>query len=93
MFFILAIDQLVQTIDKTGTGVKCDILNVRVLGYAGDAALIEPTVAAMTRRLTDLANTSIHISKTDMYINMNKTVSQHVHKREPIKVTKEELQT
>ena len=44
----------------------------------------------MTKRLTDLTNTSI--SEADiMYINMNKTVSQYVHKRKPIEVTKEEI--
>ena len=47
VFFTLALDQLVQTIDKTGTGLKCDILNIRVLGYVDDAelSLVEPTVA------------------------------------------------
>ena len=85
VIFILALDQLVQTVDKTGTGAKCDILKVRVLGYADDAALLEPIVEAMTQRLTDLTNASIR--EADMYINMNKTVSQHVHKRESIKVT------
>ena len=91
VLFILALDQLIQTVDKTGTGVQCGskILNIRVLGYADDAALAEPTVGAMTRRLTDLANASI--SEADMHINMSKTVSQHVHVREPIKVTKEEI--
>ena len=51
--------------------------------------MLEPTVEAMTQRLTDLANASI--TEADMYINMSKTVSQHVHKREPIKVTQEEI--
>ena len=89
VLFILALDQLVQSIDKSGTGVKCGILHLRVLGYADDAALIEPTVEAMTKRLTDLANASI--SEADMRINMTKTVSQHVHKRKPLKVTATEV--
>ena len=71
VLFILALDQLVQSIDKSGTGVKCGILKVRVLGYADDAALVELTVEAMTRRLTDLANASIE--EADMKINMDKT--------------------
>ena len=71
VLFILALDQLIQTVDKTGTGVNCGILKLRVLGYADDAALIEPTVEAMTKRLTDLANASI--DKADMHINMDKT--------------------
>ena len=61
-----------------------------MLGYADDAALLKPTVEVMTQRLTDLANASI--SEADMYINMNKTVSQHVHKREPIKVSQDEIE-
>ena len=59
VLFILALDQLVQSIDKSDTGVKCGILKVRVIGYADDAAIVEPTVEAMTKRLTDLANASI----------------------------------
>ena len=90
VLFILALDQLVQSVDKSGTGVKCGrILHLRVLGYADDAALIEPTVEAMTKRLTDLANASM--SEADMKINMTKTFSQHVHKRKPIKVTADEV--
>ena len=89
VLFILALDQLIQTVDKSGTGVKCGILHLRVLGYADDAALIEPTVQVMTKRLTDLANASIQ--KADMKINMDKTVSQHVFRREPITVTKAEV--
>ena len=69
--------------------MKCGIVKVRVLGYADDAALVEPTVEAMTKRLTDLENASI--SEADVHINMFKTVSQHVHKRKPIKVTQEEI--
>ena len=45
VLFTLALDQLVQTIDKTSTGFKCDILNIRVLGYVDDAELVEPRVA------------------------------------------------
>ena len=42
VLFILALDQLVQQIDKSGKGVKCGrILKLRVLGYADDAALME----------------------------------------------------
>ena len=69
--------------------MSCGILKIRVLGYADDAALAEPTVEAMTKRLTDLANASS--DKADMKINMDKTVSQHVHKRAPIKVTAAEV--
>ena len=90
ILFILALDQLVQTADKSGTGVKCGrILHLRVLGYADDAALIEPTVDAMTERFSNLADASK--SEADMQINMSKTVSQHVHRRKPIAVTEAEV--
>ena len=62
---------------------------MRVLGYADDAALAEPTVEAMTKRLTNLADTSE--SEADMKINMTKTARQHVYKRQPIKVTESEV--
>ena len=92
VLFILALDQLVQTVDRSGTGVKCGrILKIRILGYADDAALAEPKIKDMTTRLTNLANASV--SEADMHINMDKTVSQHIHKREPIAVTTEEVAT
>ena len=69
--------------------MKCGILKVRVLGYADDAVLVEPTVEAMTKRLTDLANASIR--EADMQVNMDKTVSQHVSERAPIKVASAEV--
>ena len=43
---------------------------LRVLGYADDAALIETTVEAMSKRLTDLANASL--SEAEMRINVTK---------------------
>ena len=92
VLFILALDQLIRETDTSGQGVKCGrILKIRVLGYADDAALAEHTVDAMTKRLTDLADASKR--EADMVINMSKTVSQHVHEREPISVTAEEIAT
>ena len=56
VLFILALDQLVQTHDTSGTGYSCgNSLTLRVLGYADDAALIEPDVGDMTTRLSALA--------------------------------------
>ena len=73
-----------------GDGVKCvKNLKIRVLGYADDAALAEHIVEDMTTRLTNLADASKR--EADMDINMNKTVSQHVHKRESIAVTAKEI--
>ena len=43
VLFILALDQLIRTVDTSGDGVECGrILTIRVLGYADDAALAEP---------------------------------------------------
>ena len=91
VLFILALDQLVQTVNKAGgegagKGVKCGrILKLSVLGYADDAALIEPCVEVMTDRLTAIADASVKLA--DMYVSMPKTFSQHVHRRSKITVT------
>ena len=53
ILFILALDQLIKAHDVLGTGVKCNSgLVVRVLGYADDAALLEPEIDDMSARLT-----------------------------------------
>lgn len=81
VLFIMALDQLVQEFDTTGEGVKCGrILNIKVLGYADDAALVERRVEDMTTRLTNLADASR--DRADMNVNMDKTFTQHVYRRE-----------
>ena len=88
VLFILVLDQLVQSVDKSGKGVKCGrILKLRVLGYADDADLMERSMEAMSKRLTALVDESL--SQADMKINMVKTFSQHVHARKEITVTSE----
>ena len=84
----MALDQLVHEFDKTGEGVKCDrILDIRVLGYADDATLVEGHVDSMTTRLTNLGNA--YRDRADMSMNLNKTFTHHVHKRDSKpKVTK-----
>lgn len=83
VLFILALDQLIQTRDVHGTGFNCDnIFTLRVLGYADDAALIEPRVDDMTTRLTVLADASK--AEADMQVSMPKTYTQHVFKREDV---------
>ena len=57
-------------------------LQIGVLGYADDAALIEETVDAMTTRLTKLADKSR--ADADMEVSLKKTFTQHVHKRTDI---------
>ena len=90
VLFILALDQIFQAHDKSGEGVKAgSILRVRTLGYADDAALCEETVEEMSKRLTAIANASIE--QADMYPNVGKTFTQHVHKRQEIDVTETEV--
>ena len=87
--FILALDQIIQTYDKRDAGVKCGrILEIKVIGYADDAALAEPTVEGMTERLKSIADASR--DEADMEVSMQKTFSQHVHKRDALEVTEEE---
>ena len=89
ILFILALDQIIQQHDAKGKGMRCGrILKIKVLGYADDLAFIDTTVENMTARLTAVANASEQ--RADMTVNMDKTVSQHVHKREAIKATSEE---
>ena len=89
VLFIMALDQLVQEFDKNVKGVKCGrILELKVLAYVDDAALIEHDVDDMTARLTALANASR--DHADINVNMSKTYPQHVHRREAIKATEEE---
>ena len=91
LLFILALDQIIQSYDKAGVGVKCgDELTYRVLGYADDAALTEGRIEEMTERLTALAEKSQ--SEADMTIHMDKTFSQHVKMQDGrLQVTEEEI--
>ena len=89
ILFIIALDHLIQQHDGGGKGVRCGrILKLRVFGYADDAALIDNTAEVMTTRLTSLADASL--AEADMKVNMSKTVSQHVFRRDDITVTTEE---
>ena len=73
VFFILALDQLVQTFDNKGDGVTVGHINnikVKVLGYADDAAMFANTVEEMTERLTTFANAALE--KAHMQVRMDK---------------------
>ena len=48
-----------------------EILNLHVLDYADDAALMESRIKEMTERLTQLADASE--SEADMQVRMDKT--------------------
>ena len=62
---------------------------MRILGYADDAALCETEVDVMSTRLTAIADVSA--SEADMDINMEKTCSQHVFRRDKMSVTEQEV--
>ena len=64
------------------------ILKLKVIGYADDAALIDEAVDDMVERLTSIVDASEE--QADMKVNMDKTFTQHVHKREKISVTEAE---
>ena len=79
VLFIIALDQLVQTVDTGGEGINVGkIGTLRVLGYADDAAMIDKTVDAMTARLTKFANEAI--AQADMKVKPAKTFSQIVQR-------------
>ena len=85
VLFILALDQLIQQVDTEGQGVKVGTINeLRVLGYADDAAMMAPNVEQMTARLTKFADASK--VRADMELKMSKTFSHHVRRQD--KVTK-----
>ena len=90
VLFILAPDQLIQKYDTSDRGPRFGrILRLKVLGYADDAALIDTTVQKMSHRLTMIADKSK--SEADMIVNVDKTFTQHVHRRESISVTETEV--
>ena len=90
ILFILALDNLIQLYDKSGTGVKYGSeLTYRVLGYVDDAALTETRIEKMTERLITLADRSV--AEADMKIRMDKTYSQHVQIQEKQKVNEAEM--
>ena len=89
ILFIIALDHLIQEFDKGGEGVTCGrILKLTILGYTADTALIEGEVDEMTKRLTSLTDSSE--TETDMKVNMVKTFTQHVFKRDDITATETE---
>jgi hypothetical protein len=76
IFFVLALDQLIQTRDK-GQGISVgSIKALGVLGYADDLTMMEYTVEAMTTRLTNFADAARE--DADMNVKMKKTWTQLV---------------
>ena len=89
IFFIIALDQLVQKYDVGGTGISVGHINeIRVLGYADDAAMCDKTVEDMTVRLTNFADASRQ--KADMRVKLAKTFSQHLQELQAVPAAIEE---
>lgn len=91
IFFIVALTQLVKDYDKSGTGISVGhIKDIRVLGYADDAAMTEWYVEDMTARLTEFADAAV--KHTDMRVKPSKTFTQLVGKQDEVeKATEEEV--
>ena len=60
-----------------------------MLGYADDLALVDEDAERMTKRFTKITDKSKE--EADMEVNVDKTYTQHVHKRAEISVTAEEV--
>ena len=93
IFFIIALDQLVQRYDLGGSGVQVGhIKNIRVLGYADDAAMCEEAVDNMSIRLTNFADAALE--KADMKVKLAKTFSQHIQELQKVEAaTTDEIKT
>ena len=76
---ILTLDQLVQTIDTGGEGIRVDTIGkLCVLGYTDDVDMMERTVEVMTLRLTKFADESM--TQADMKVKLSKTFDQIVQR-------------
>ena len=91
VFFIISLDQLVQKYDKSGTGISVGhIKDIRVLGYADNAAMTEWHVEDMSKRLTEFSDAAL--AKADMKVKVSKTFSQMVCKQVEVgKITEQEI--
>ena len=91
IFFIIALDELVQNNDRSGTGISVGHMkSLRTLGYADDASMLEWHVEDMTVRLTEFANAALE--REDMKVKLAKTFNQHLQRQEKVgKITTQML--
>ena len=81
IFFILVMEQLFRTHDPSPTGVTAgNYLQIGVLGYADDAALISLSAGEMTQRLSSVSRGSK--SDADMDIHKGKTKTMVVERQQ-----------
>ena len=80
IFFVLAMEQIFREHDKSPTGVKVgNYLQIGVLGYADDVAIISKTTGALTQRVSSISIGSR--TDADMHINIDKTKTMHVERQ------------
>ena len=80
IFFILAMEQIFRNHDKSPTGTKIgNYLQIGVLGYADDVAIISESADSLTNRVTNISKGSS--ADADMHINTGKTKSMHVERQ------------
>ena len=83
IFFILALEQLFRLHDKNPAGAKIDnYLEIDILGYADDAALVSRATALMTTRLTSISQGSR--TDADMHLHKGKMQTMHVREQEKL---------
>ena len=83
IFFVLALDQLVQTLDANSEGNSVGHINkLSILGYADDAAMLALDVDTMTARLTKFADGAL--AEADMRVKTKKTFNQLVQAQAPV---------
>ena len=81
IFFILAMEQIFRVHDKNPDGVSLgNYLQVGVLGYADDAALLSLSTSKMSTRLSNVSRGSRE--DADMTLHKGKTKTMHVRKQE-----------
>ena len=84
IFFILAMEQLFRTHDHSPVGIKLgNYLQVGVIGYADDAALLSLSCDRMSARLTRVATGSQ--ADADMTIHKGKTKNMIVERQQKLK--------
>ena len=86
VFFVLAMEQIFRLHDNEGDGITMgNHLNIGVLGYAHDAALMSASTEVMSKRVTEVSVGSK--VDADMIINKKKTKTLQVEKQEEVTVS------
>ena len=92
IFFILAMEQIFRIHDPSPEGVSVgNYLQIGVLGYADDAALLSTDITALTKRLTYIERGSRE--NAEMKVHPGKTKTMHVEEQAALPIpTHEQVQ-